>query len=81
MCHAIVLISSGARVGWSFDESLYQETLCHDYTTINICLPSSFFTNEISEEENPKNKKTDRPPVKLLALLVKTEFFSVRLHA
>ena len=51
VCHAIVLISSGARAGRRFEESLYQETRCHDYTSTSICLPPSFFTNEMSEKK------------------------------
>ena len=47
VCHAIVL-NSGAHVGWWLEESLYQETRCHGYTTTSICLPPSFYTNEIS---------------------------------
>ena len=42
------LINSGERAGWRLEESLYQETRYHDYTTTSIGLPPSFFTNKIS---------------------------------
>ena len=44
--------------GMATEESLYQETRCHDYITTSICLPSSFFTNE--EKKMEKN----RPPAR-----------------
>ena len=53
---AIILISSGARAGWQLEESLYQETRCHDYTTTSISLPPSLFTNKIGENTEIKKR-------------------------
>ena len=39
---------------------LVPETRCNDYIT-SICLPTSFFTNEISEKIKPKIKKIRLP--------------------